>query len=149
MDDMMAAESSNVSLIVSIGSVIATGIGVLSFWMRLSDRITKAHAKAEAADAKADDALQDAAEAKNESINLREEISDMVRALEEKIERSGHDFGESLQAIRQNSNEIALYVRDNFARRDEVKDAIDEIKESQLRLETKFDKINDRMRDER
>lgn len=39
--------------LVGLGSLCMSGIGILTFWMRFSDRITKADAKAEASEAAA------------------------------------------------------------------------------------------------
>lgn len=132
------ADSSNVSLIVSIGSVAGSVIALLTFWTRFSDRITRAQDTA-------DDAIQDAAEAKNENENLRQTITQMIRNLEEHIDRSRRDEGESMLALRQHVTDLAMFVRDNFVRNIEFSSAMGEIKAGQLRLETKLDRVGEQM----
>lgn len=130
------------SVIVAIGSImaaLAAGTTVLAFWMRFSDRITKAEARA-------DSALQEAAEAKNENENLREAMAALSRDHGDIIENARREQGESLSAIRQHVTELAMFVRDNFVRTAEFSGAMTEIKAGQLRLETKLDRMSEHMR---
>jgi molecular chaperone DnaK (HSP70) len=128
----MAPEDS--SLLVSVSSAIGTGIAILSFWMRLSDRIIKA-------DAKADSALQNAIEAKNDSEAMREEFAEMIRTFEERLDRYRRDEGEGLAAIRQHVTELALFLRDNFVRRADFTAAMSDIKTGQRDVESKLDDL--------
>jgi soluble cytochrome b562 len=143
MDD---APSIGVSSLVAIGTSIAAFLSVLTFWMKLSDRITKA-------DAKADDAQQDAAEAKNDCANvrndcanMREELLEMIRAMDDRLDRAARSNGENTAAIRQHVTDLAMFMRDNFVRTAEFTVAMGEIKAGQLRLETKFDRLSEQMR---
>jgi hypothetical protein len=112
---------------------------VVGFWMNLSDRITKA-------DGKAESALQEAAEAKNEYGDLSEKIDEMNRDIDERIERARRDDGEGLAAIRQHVTELAMFMRDNFVRNAEFTAAMTKIEAGQLRLETKLDRVSEQMR---
>lgn len=137
----MPAGGSDALVFVAIGSVIAalaSGTTVLGFWMRFSDRIT-------IADTKADNAQQDAAEAKNENDNLRETISAMSREIDELIERRGREQGEGLIAIRQHVTDLAFFVRDNFVKQSDFASAMKDIKESQSRVEGKLDDMRARL----
>lgn len=135
----------NAGIIVSIGTVIGTVIAMLTFWTRLTDRIAKAKEIAERAEARADTAQQEAAEAKNETRSMRELIEGLTRDLHDGMVRIGRETGESNAALRQHITESLFFVRDNFARRDEVAADIAEIKESQKNMEEKLDDIRDRL----
>ncbi len=74
----MAVE--NAGIIVSIGSAIGTFLAVLGFWTRFTDRIAKAQTIAE-------NALQEAAEAKVESGQAREAFDAMMRDIHDRIDR--------------------------------------------------------------
>ena len=135
--------STDVSTFVAIGSVmaaLAAGVTVVSFWMRFSDRITVADAKAVAADAKAASAMQEAAEAKNDADNLRDAMADLTRDHGDTIDRTRREQGESLTAIRQHVTELAMFVRDNFVRNAEFTSAMKDIRDGQKRLEDKLDR---------
>jgi hypothetical protein len=62
------------AVIASAMTVLAAGATVLGFWMRFSDRITKAQAAA-------DNALQEAAEAKKDAADARLALVALDRAL--------------------------------------------------------------------
>ena len=72
----MADPAADPTLLISIGSVmaaVAAGTTVLAFWMRFSDRVSKAQASA-------DGALQEAAEAKKEAADARVALVALDRA---------------------------------------------------------------------
>ncbi len=139
-------DTSNIGTMVAIvGSAIGTVITMLTFWTRLTDRIAKAKEVAERAEAKADVAQQEAAEAKNDSDNVRELLDQMIRDLHDRIERIAHDTGETVAALRQHSTQIELYMRDNFVREPAFASARKEIKDSQASMEKKLDDIRDRL----
>lgn len=128
---------------VTVGTVIAVGAGlasmvgaitaVLTFWVNLSSRIARA-------DGKAENALQEAAEAKNDTDNLREAVAEMTRDHGDHSERMRREQGESLTAIRQHVTELAMFVRDNFVRNTDFSTAMKEIRDGQRRLEEKLDR---------
>lgn len=60
----------------SILGLIGAGYGILTFWMKLSDRITKADAKAHAAEQAANNANISAAAAHLEADRIRSELVD-------------------------------------------------------------------------
>ncbi len=130
---------SDTSIIVSVGSVIGTVIALLAFWSKFSDRITVAGNKA-------DNALQEAAEARNDFQNLREAFDEMSRSTHEQIERMGRQDGDSLNAIRQKVTEVELFMRDNFVRNADFAAAMTKIEASQLRMDTKLDRISEQTR---
>lgn len=138
---MTAEGNTDYGLIVSIGSIIASlaaGISVLKFWTKFTDRITRAEAAAT-------DALQDAAEAKNENANLRDTIADMSREVDELIDKRSREQGEGLVAIRQHVTDLAFFVRDNFVKQSEFASAMKDIKDSQSRMEKKIDEVRERL----
>jgi hypothetical protein len=54
----------DLTIIVALGGLAVAAIAIVSFWMNFSDRISAAKAAADRAEARADEALRDAAEAK-------------------------------------------------------------------------------------
>lgn len=127
--------------IVAFGAVaaaIASFCAILAFWTRFSDRITRAETRAE-------NALQEAAEAKNENDNLRETITAMNREIDDVLERRGREHGDGLNAIRQHVTELAFFVRDNFVKQSDFASAVKDIKDSQSRMETKLDEVRSRL----
>lgn len=136
------ADANNVSLLMSIGALLAAtaaGTSVLRFWSTYSDRITRA-------DSKADSAQQEAAEAKNDVSNLRETITAMGREIDDVIERRAREQGDGLNAIRQHVTDLAFFVRDNFVRQPEFIAAMKKIEDGQARMETKLDEMRKEMR---
>ncbi len=137
---------SDSGIIASIGGAVAAGLALLGFWTKyIVDRIAGAKEIAVRAEAKADVAQQEAAEAKNETRDMRELIENLTRDMHDGMVRIGRETGESNAAIRQHITESLFFVRDNFARRDEVAADITEIKESQKSMEEKLDDIRDRL----
>lgn len=122
----------------SIGAAIVSALTVIAFWTRLSDRITKA-------DGKADVALQEAAESKNENDSLREAIGEVRRDMDTLIDKRSREYGEGLAALRQHITDVAFFGRDNFVRKEDFKDAIQQMKEGQERIEEKIDDVRDRL----
>lgn len=131
--------SSDVSLgiIVAAGAAAASFVvastAVLTFWINLSTRITNAEGEAA-------NALQEAAEAKNDNKSLRDVVTDLTRDHGDTIERARREQGESLTAIRQHVTELAMFVRDNFVRTAEFTSAMKDIRDGQRRLEEKLDR---------
>lgn len=141
MSDNMA-DGSNVGVIASIWSALGALFAVLAFWTKfVTDRIGDARGIAEKAQVVADQALQEAAEAKNESRDMRESVDNMMREIHDRIERSGREVGESNAAIREKITQVELFMRDNFVRHPEFMAAMAEIKAGQLRTETKLDSL--------
>src|SRR5690349_3310241 len=136
----MASEGS-VGLIAAIyGAFIASisaAIAVVTFWMKFEHRIT-------VADSKADNAVQDAAEAKNETENLRDVILDKFTEIDKLLRQTGHEYGDALVALRQHHTELAFFVRDNFVRTPEFAAAMAELKAGQLRMEAKLDQMREK-----
>lgn len=140
------SETPGSGLIVSIASVVSTALAFLAFWMKLSNRITVADRKARNANDKADDALQEAAEAKNDTRDLRDAFDDMSRRTHDQIERLSKEDGDSLNALRQHVTDLAMYMRDNFVRNTDFTAAMTKIEASQLRMDTKLDRIAEQTR---
>jgi hypothetical protein len=138
MSDNMA-DGSNVGIIVSIGGAIGTVITLLKFWTWFSDRITDA-------DKKADSALQEAAEAKNDVSNLREASDQMVRDMHDEIERMRRERADGLLALQQHVTDLAMFMRDHFVRNDVFAAAMTKLEASQLRMDTKLDRIAEQTR---
>jgi len=132
------AESSQVGLVVSAATIIGTILTFLAFWTRFTDKIA-------IADKKSDDALQEAAEAKNDFRDFRESLDEMNRDIDERIERMHRDDGESLSAIRRKVTEVELFMRDNFVRNVEFSAAMNKIEAGQIRTETKLDRLGEQM----
>ncbi len=135
----------NAGIIVSVGAAISTVIAMLTFWMRLTDRIATAKEIAEGAKGVAEAALQDAAEAKQESREVRALIEKMTLELHDQIDRMGRAAGENNAAIREHITQSLFFVRDNFVRSPQFDLAIKEIKDSQLRTEGKIDELAKQM----
>ena len=138
----MAAEVS-VGIVVAASAAAASFIvattTVLTFWINLSNRITLAESRAE-------NALQEAAESKNDADNLREAMGELTRDHGDTLDRARREQGESLVAIRQHVTELAMFVRDNFVRNVEFTAAMKDIREGQRRLEEKLDRAFDHPR---
>lgn len=124
-------DTPTVGIVVSI-TTIGTIIAFLTFWTKFTDRITKVESKA-------DTALQEAAEAKNENRNLREAFDEMTRDLHDQLERMRREAGESGAAIRQHVTEVAFFGRDNYALKDDIAAATIKSDAWQLRMDTKLD----------
>ena len=131
----MASEVS-LGVVIAAGAAIASfavaGISVLTFWVNFSSRITKAEDVA-------GNALQEAAEAKNDFGDLRELVAEMARDHGDALSRAGRDHGESLIALRQHVTDLAMFVRDNFVRTPEFVAAMKDVRDGQRRLEEKID----------
>lgn len=140
----MAADTTNVGLIATLGGVVTVVIAVLGFWTKyVIDRIAGAKEIAVKADAKADAALQEAAEAKQETRDAREANEEMYRTLHDEIVRSNRETGESNSAMRAKINDVELFMRDNFARKDDLSAAVMKIEAGQIRTDTKIDQLRD------
>ena len=135
----MAVE--NTGIIVSIGTAIGTLLTVLGFWTRLTDRIAKAKEIAAAARGEVIVALQEAAEAKQESRETRELLDEVIRDMHDRMERIGREVGESNAAIREKITQVELFMRDNFVRQPEFMAAMAKIAAGQLRPEAKIDQL--------
>ena len=68
-----------------------------------------------------------------------QKIMEMERRFEDAVDRTTHDFGESISAIRQHVNSVELWNRDNFVNKNTFQLIVTEIKESGIRLENKID----------
>lgn len=92
--------------------LVVAAVTVLSFWLRFSDRITKAHAAADLAKAAADDARADAKEASERvailaaSFSLyREQIAreyihrEVMREVEERLTQAIDRLGDRLDRV--------------------------------------------------
>lgn len=131
-----------VTIFVAIGSMFGgTVVTLLKFWSKLTDKIADTDQKAGRAEMKADGATQEAAEAKNEVANLREAQDHMIRDFHDQSDRALRETGESNAAIRTKITEVELYIRDRFMEKTDFKDAMDDIKAVQLRMNTKLDDI--------
>jgi hypothetical protein len=132
---VMAADGgTDVGSFLTIGSVLAalaSAAAFIRFWTGFSDRIARAETKA-------DNAPQEAAEAKNENDNLREALNDLV-------ERRSREHGDGLSAIRQHVTDLAFFVRDNFVKKEDFTAAMNELKASQARVEGKIDALGTRL----
>jgi len=130
--------STEIVAIAAVFGAVASLCAVLAFWTTFSDRITRA-------DGKAENAMQEAAEAKNDSANLREDLTKMNRDLDAVIERRGREHGEGLIALRQHVTDLAFFVRDNFVKQGDFAAAMKDIKDSQSRMEKKIDEVRERL----
>jgi chromosome segregation ATPase len=130
--------STEIVVLASVLAALASFFAIIAFWTRLSDRITKA-------DTKADNAQQEAAEAKNENDNLRETIAAMSREIDELLERRGREHGEGLSAIRQHVTDLAFFVRDNFVKQSDFASAMKEIKDSQSEIVKMLNEMRERL----
>jgi hypothetical protein len=122
-----------VAVIVSIGTFI-------KFWTTFSDRITENKSLAEAA-------MKESTEAKEENRKLRGIYDALILELHDQFDRSRREVGESNAAIRQHITEQAFFVRDSFARKDELASALKDIKDVQSRMDDKLDGIANQIRD--
>lgn len=136
---------SDTNLLVQIGGGIATAIAFLTFWRtssrdraKLAERLVKVEGKARLA-------LQEAAEANNEHDNLRDAMREMNRNIDELINARSREYGEGLVAIRQHMVDHALWSRDNFVRKEDFNNAMQEIRSGQTRVEEKLDDLRDRL----
>jgi len=134
------ADSGNIGIVVAIGTLIGSILAFITFWMRLTDRIT-------IADQKAESAQQEAAEAKNDMENIRELLDEMRRDHHEQIEKLRREDGDSLNAIRQHVTEMGFFMRDNFVRNDVFVAAMIKIEAGQLRTESKLDRLSEQIRE--
>jgi uncharacterized membrane protein len=137
--------NSDTGLLVQIGGMVGTAIAILTFWRtssrdraKLAERLVKVEGKARLA-------LQEAAEANNEHDNLRDAMREMNRNIDEMINARSREYGEGLVAIRQHMVDHALWSRDNFVRKEDFNNAMQEIRSGQTRVEEKLDDLRDRL----
>lgn len=97
---------------VAVGSLAVSATAILTFWMKFSDRITKADAKAERAETIAQEAKTDAHEA-NEKISLqsaafalyREQVArdyihrEVMREVEDRLTDAINRLGDRLDKV--------------------------------------------------
>ena len=57
-------------------------------------------------------------------ISLREAIQDSKQEIDERMDRHVRSFGESILAARQQTTDLGFFVRDNFIKKDELKDQL-------------------------
>lgn len=82
-----------------------------------------------------------------ERAELDEEMADLRKDLSEKIRAEGAAVGEGLAAIREHSRQIELWVRDNLTRDVDFKLAMAEQKTSMSDVNTKLERLIDRLFD--
>ena len=140
------ADGLNLGVVVSIGSVIGTILAIIGVWDRLTGRIARAHARADHAATTAENAMQEAAEARNDLQNFREAIDEMTRDLHERHDRLRREDGDGLAAIRQKVTEVELFMRDNFVRNTDFTAAMTKLDAGQQRTDMKLDRLSEQIR---
>ncbi len=70
---------------------------------------------------------------------LREAINSSKTEVEEKQDRSTHDFGETVAAIRQKLHDVELWASNTFMRRDSFYKVQEEIKLDMTKLGDRID----------
>jgi hypothetical protein len=101
-----------IALVVGLGSLSVSSIAILTFWMRFSDRITKADAKADKAIDTAEDAKKNAHEASEKVVLLsaafslyREQVAreyihrEVMREVEDRLTAAIERLGDRLDRI--------------------------------------------------
>lgn len=89
-------------------------------------------------------------------VSLRETIVHERKEIDRDIEQQSREFGETVAAVRSKVHEVEVWTRDNFVRRDEWHQAMNQMQERWasgekagderwLRLETKVDRIFERI----
>ena len=132
----MSNDGSGIIWLSTVGGVLT----LLGFWTKfVTDRISGAKGAADKADTKADAASQEAAEAKNEIRDVRELLEEIIRDIHDKTTRASREMGESHVALRQKLTDVELFIRDNFARKDELVAAVMRIEAGQIRTDTKIE----------
>jgi hypothetical protein len=104
--------STLIATCVGLGSICMSGIGILTFWMRFSDRITKADAKADKAIGASEDAKANAHEANEKTVLLsaafslyREQVAreyihrEVMREVEDRLTAAIERLGDRLDRI--------------------------------------------------
>lgn len=137
----MSDAQSDAGIIIAAYTALAASIGtmvaVIRFWMGLDNRITKATDTA-------DDALQEAAEAKNDIRQVDEKIDEMFAKLSDRIDLRSREYGDGLSAIRQKITEVELFMRDHFVRAPEFTSTMSEIKSELIRIREKLERTNNK-----
>lgn len=126
------------AIVGALAASISSFVGLLKFWTGYSDRVTEAKGIAV-------NALQEAAEAKNDHDALREKVDELTRTHGDLIDRRSREIGDSLAAIRQKITDVELWNRDNFVKRDDFALAMKELKDSNMRLEKLVADVRDRL----
>lgn len=132
MSDAQSDAGIIIAAYAALAASIGTMIAVIRFWMGLSDRITKA-------DNTANDALQEAAEAKNDFRQLSDKIDELALNLNDRMDRRSREDGDGLNAIRQKITEVELFMRDHFVRAPEFTATMSEIKSELIRIREKLE----------
>lgn len=57
-------------------------------------------------------------------LSLRSAINESSKEIDERIERQGRYFGETVTAVRQKITDVEIFARDTFIRKDELKDQL-------------------------
>lgn len=138
-------DASLMALIGSAGAAIGAIVAVLTFRRGSTDRMTKLAERVTAVEGRADTALQEAAEAKNDHDNLRDAVGDMSRDIDGVIDKRSREHGDGLASIRQHVTDLAFFVRDNFVKQSDFASAMKDIKDGQARVEKKIDDMRERL----
>lgn len=128
-------------VIVAIAALITSIIGWITSGLVLSDRKVRTAERITKAQTTADSAMQEAAEAQNDVAKLREAYDEMTRDLHDELVRMSRENGETGAAIRQHVTDVAIWGRDNFARKDDIAAAMTEMKSVQLAAITEIKSV--------
>lgn len=117
---------------------VSSLVGLIKFWTGYSDRLTRAEGVAL-------NALQEAAEAKNDHGTLREKVDELSRDHSDLIDRRSREIGDGLSAIRQKITDVELWNRDHFVKQTDFTAAMNELKAGQARVEKTLQEVRDRL----
>lgn len=126
------------AIIGALASGVSALVGLLKFWTEHADRLTKVEGVAV-------NALQEAAEAKNDHDNLREKVDELSRDHSDLIDRRSREIGDGLSAIRQKITDVELWNRDHFVKQTDFTAAMNELKAGQARVEQRLEEVRDRL----
>ena len=130
------------SWIVAGCAVLTALITIGAQWVRYENRITEVKASAASA-------LQVAAEAAEDCKTHAIKIAELSRDLKDDVDRSRHEFGETVNAMQQKIHEFETWARDEFVRKQSLEAMLARTEKAQEirdeRLERRLDRIEGKL----